>query len=162
MSDALGGPQVRETTLREQANAPRIGRARFIGNAIGMALLVLLIEIALAAVGLKEMVAMGPQEVALPNRWVALAGAVLLFLCLVDLAVRRRHDRNRSGVDAALLLLLISAIGIAPRFHALDGIPALAGAAVAALAGFYLLVVLAILPGTKGANRYGPDPRLPH
>jgi len=160
MTDALGGPRAKEPTLREQANAPRIGRARFIGHAVGLVLLIGLIEIGLTVAGLKETLPVGAQEVALPSRWVGLAGSVLLFLCLADLAIRRRRDRGRGGVDAAALLLLLTLIGVAVRFQPLTGIPAIAAAAVSVLAGLYLLVVLAILPGTRGPNEYGPDPRL--
>lgn len=159
MTDALEGPRANGPTLSEQANSPRIGRARFIGNAIGAVLLILLLTIAASFAGLKETLQMGPRELSVPNHWASLVAGVLVFLCLVDLAVRRRHDRSQSGADcAALLFLLLLMFGTA-RFGLLASIPAVAIAAVGALAGLYLLVVLAILPGTNGPNRYGPDPR---
>jgi uncharacterized membrane protein YhaH (DUF805 family) len=35
----------------------------------------------------------------------------------------------------------------------------MAVAAVAGVSGLYLLVMLALLPGSRGDNRYGPPPR---
>jgi uncharacterized membrane protein YhaH (DUF805 family) len=160
MTDALEGPRVKDVTLREQANAPRIGRARFIGNAIGIVLLILLIEVGLAFAGLKEEAPSGASGAILPSRWVSLAGSALAFLCLVDLAVRRRHDRGESGVDCAALLLLLELIFAASLFGLLASIPLAVTAAIAGLAGLYLLVVLAVLRGNTGPNAYGQDPRL--
>ena len=159
MTDALEGPRVKEPTLAEQANAPRIGRARFIGHAVGAVLLILLVEVGLSLVGFKEVRQMGTAEMTLPNRWVVLVGSVLVFLCLLDLALRRRHDRGRTGAGAAIALLALELISVASAFGLLTGILSVAAAAVCGIAGLYLLVVLAILPGTRGPNRYGPDPR---
>jgi uncharacterized membrane protein YhaH (DUF805 family) len=159
MTDALEGPRVNGPTLREQANSPRIGRARFIGNAIGAVLLLLLLALAAGFAGLKETLQIGPQQASVPNHWVSLVAGILAFLCLVDLAVRRRHDRGQSGTDCAALLFLLLLIFGAARFGLLASIPAVAIAAVGVLAGLYLLVALAILPGSNGPNRYGPDPR---
>lgn len=160
MTDALEGPRGRETSLREQANSPRIGRARFIGNAIGIVLLILLIEVGLTFAGLKEAAPSGATGAILPSRWVSLAGSVLAFLCLVDLAVRRRHDRGESGADCVALLLLLELIFAASQFGLLASIPLAVTAAIAGLAGLYLLVVLAALRGNTGPNTYGQDPRL--
>lgn len=161
MTDALEGRRAKGPTLREQANWPRIGRARFIGNVVGIALLVLLVEVALTFAGFKDTIRAPQGELSLPNRWVVLAGSLVLFVCQLDLAVRRRHDRGKSGVDVAVVLILLEALGVAAIFGLLVAIPTVATAAVSAVAGVYLLVVLAILPGDKGPNRYGPDPRLP-
>ena len=90
----------------------------------------------------------------------SLAGSALAFLCLVDLAVRRRHDRGESGVDCAALLLLLELIFAASLFGLLASIPLAVTAAIAGLAGLYLLVVLAVLRGNTGPNAYGQDPRL--
>jgi uncharacterized membrane protein YhaH (DUF805 family) len=160
MTDALEGPPVRQATLREQANAPRIGRARFIGNAAGIVLLILAIEIGLAFAGFRQVPPAKMPWLTLPNHWVALGGSVLAFLCLTDLAVRRRHDRGESGADCVALLFLLELIYGTSLFGLLASIPPAAIAAIAGLAGLYLVVTLAVLPGDKSANPYGPDPRL--
>lgn len=53
---------------------------------------------------------------------------------IVVTSVKRCHDRGRSG--CFLLICFIPLVG-----------------------GLWLFVELALLPGTKGANRFGPDPR---
>ena len=158
MTDALEGPRAKNVTLREQANAPRIGRARFIGNAIGAILLVLVIEVALTVAGFKETLKTSQGELSLPNQWVSLVGSGLIFLCLLDLAVRRRHDRDRSGIDVALILVVLEVLNVAVTLR-LAPVSLYLGAGLTGIACLYLLVVLAILPGSKGPNRYGPDPR---
>lgn len=64
----------------------------------------------------------------------ALVGVVLLatFLPTIALQVRRFHDQDRPG--ALVLLNLIPSVGN------------------------IAVMVFMSLPGTKGANRYGPDP----
>ena len=97
---------------------------------------------------------------------------VWLFLLIPSLAVtvRRLHDSNRSGwwvVGPALpyalgWIALIAALG--------EGKPALSPAAASlamiAILAFLLamlfgvvLLVLTLLDGTPGANKYGPDPK---
>lgn len=169
MTDALEGPQVKKATLREQANSQRVGRGRFIGNAAGIVLLLVLIEVGLTFAGLKQSLQIGKgmfglhREVTLtlPSPWAIIAGSVVLLLCLLDLAVRRRHDRGQSGADTAAILVLLELIGVGYASGLLVGAPPMVVLAVAGIALLYLLVALAVLPGDKGANKYGPDPRLP-
>lgn len=159
MTNALEGTEVPKPTLREQANAARIGRARCIGHVVGYVLIIALIEIGLTFAGLKETRQMGATAVTVPNHWVALAGSVVLLLALIDLAIRRRHDRGRSGVDAFVALLLLEAAYLGTVLGPVAPIPPMAVAAVAGVCGLYLLVMLALLPGNRGDNRYGPPPR---
>ncbi len=160
MTDALEGTAPPKPTLRDEANAARIGRARFIGHAVGVALIVALVEIGLAAAGLRETRPAGPATLTLPDHWVVLAGSLVLLLALLDLAVRRRHDRGRRGIDAVIALLLLEAALVAGPFGLLPpSVPPAAASAVAGLAGLYLLLMLVLLPGNKGDNRYGPPPR---
>jgi len=154
MTDALEGTAPPKPSLRDEANAQRIGRAHFIGHAVGMTLIIAAIVIGLTFAGLKDMA--GTGSTTLPNHWVALVASLLWLLAMVDLATRRRHDRNRSGLDSLVLLLLLEAIYVAGLFGLMRGAAALTGPVLAALIGLYLLVVLAILPGSKGENRYGP------
>jgi uncharacterized membrane protein YhaH (DUF805 family) len=168
MTDALEGPRARRVTLREQANAHRVGRARFIGNTVGILLLVILIEVGLTFAGLKQSIVLNRGTLGLrrdlilvlPDFWAAIAGSVLLLLGLVDLAVRRRHDRGQSGADAAAILVLLELIGAGYASGLLIGAPLTVTLPIIGIAVLYLLVALTVLPGDKGANRYGPNPRL--
>jgi uncharacterized membrane protein YhaH (DUF805 family) len=163
MTDALGGSTPATPTLKDDANAARIGRARFIGHTIGFALIVAVIAIGLTALGLKQTLpAGGAASMTLPNHWVILGGSLLLMFALLDLAVRRRHDRGRSGVDAVIALILLEAALVLRLFGLLPpSVPPIAVSAVAGLCGLYLLLMLVLLPGSKGDNRYGPPPRRP-
>jgi uncharacterized membrane protein YhaH (DUF805 family) len=160
MTDALGGSAPATPTLKDDANASRIGRARFIGHSIGFVLIVAVIEIGLTAAGLKQTLPAGSAaSMTLPNHWVILAGSLLLMFALLDLAVRRRHDRGRSGIDAVLALLLLEAALMLRLFGLLPpSVPPVAVSAVAGLCGLYLLLMLVLLPGSKSDNRYGPPP----
>lgn len=59
--------------------------------------------------------------------------AVILFLPTIAVGIRRLHDGNRTG-----LLIFLGAIPFV---------------------GWLILVYFNILPGTKGKNQHGPDPR---
>ena len=160
MAHALQGAEAPKPTLREEANAARIGRSRFIGHAVGFILIVLVIEIALTFAGLKETRQMGAQSITVPNHWLALAGSVVLLLALMDLAIRRRHDRGRSGIDAFIALLLLEAAFLTTIMGPLPPqVPPIAVSAVAGIAGLYLFVVLMILPSNRHINRYGAPPK---
>lgn len=90
---------------------------------------------------------------------------LVLLIPVFALFVRRVHDQNRSGWWG--LLLPLSVLLSVPRIVAeLDGdvhtiiaqktTPVGIAMGLCAIAIF----VLCLLPGTEGANRYGPDPRL--
>ena len=82
---------------------------------------------------------------------------VLIFIPNFALFVRRLNDQGRSDPWAiALPIALLASIFSASFSHAGymtngDLVSAIANAA---------LLLLAALPGTKGPNRYGPDPRI--
>jgi uncharacterized membrane protein YhaH (DUF805 family) len=82
--------------------------------------------------------------------------AVLVWL---DLIVRRRHDRGRSGIDGLIWMALLVASQVAWVIPSVP--PSVAGwLNLLVYAGaIYLFVVLVILPGNRGENRYGPVPR---
>ena len=162
MAGALEGTPAAKPRLSEQANAPRIGRARFIGHAIGYGLIVALIGLGLGLAGLRQTVTIAGQSPPMSFTTLQPIPAIILaavfYLALLDLVIRRRHDRNRSGSDGAIGLALAFAatvLNVVGLFSAaalwLDG--------AVALVALYLLVVCAILPGTDGPNRYGADPR---
>lgn len=178
MTDALEGPRVNGPTLSEQANSPRIGRARFIGNGVGFLILFMAISAAISAVHTR--LAGGGWVVSLPffrtstdltfsppSLHIGMIGpnvvadSVLLVvatLLWMDLIVRRRRDRGRSGVDGVVWQVLFLLSQGLYQLHIL--IPVVRWLdLVLAVGAVYLFVVLVILPGTNGPNRYGPDPR---
>jgi uncharacterized membrane protein YhaH (DUF805 family) len=159
MTNALEGEAAAKPSLRQEANAQRIGRSRFIGHTVGVLLLVVVVAAALSFAGFRQTVQMGPQAATLPNVWVALGGLAVLLLALLDLGVRRRHDRNRSGVDCAVALMVLAGLAVAGLFGRLSRIEAMAAEAVAAVLILYLVLMLALLPGNRGPNRYGAPPR---
>ena len=94
--------------------------------------------------------------------------ALAVFL-LAAAVVRRLHDRNRSGLWGAIpLVFLVTGFALMPRLFR-----NFASAEVADFTLFFalfannllyllslvVLVVLLIGRGTRGPNRYGPDPR---
>lgn len=106
--------------------------------------------------------------------WIGVVGAVLgaLFILLAAAAVvRRLHDGNRSGWWAFPVALLniasqVSSLAMlaAGKLNPVPGKPFAATQQsfgviqFAALLALVLLVVLLVLPGTEGDNRFGADP----
>lgn len=86
------------------------------------------------------------------------------------LLVKRRHDRNSSGRDVLVYFAAMFTVSAwqatgAPMAD-VDGetmpVPDPFMISLIFLAfGIYMLVVLGLLKGTDGANRYGPDPLQP-
>ena len=81
--------------------------------------------------------------------------ALWLLLPTVSVSTRRLHDRNLSGWWQVLPLAAVLP-AIAGAVLGADALLVLAGSA-AALASLGLLVVY-VLKGTTGPNRFGPDP----
>ncbi|HVX81727.1 MAG TPA: DUF805 domain-containing protein [Devosiaceae bacterium] len=164
----------------------RIGRKTWWLASIALAVVILIIEfLILPLIGLSPManlaaVAGGDAAAASAaitdsvhkGAWVGLIVYVVFGLPIVALGVKRRHDRDNSGMDfmifyaIALLVNLAGALGIGYTMMdvgngitiptpslPLTGINVLLG-----LFGLYLLVVLGFLKGTTGSNQYGPDP----
>lgn len=170
MSYALQGAPKQSATLTEQANGHRLCRSMFIGHTAGYLLIFAVIIGALAYFGFTQPVsydavlAVAEPPVVLHYGYVGLHPyatlglAALGFIIWTDLTVRRRHDRNRSGVEVVIwqILLLASVI-----LHTFGNAPDIVGYldAVLVLGGLYLFVVLVILPGNREENRYGPIPR---
>lgn len=106
--------------------------------------------------------------------WLGLVSAVLgvVFMLLIAAAVvRRLHDGNRTGwwaLPVALLNILsqVSSLAMlaAGKLTPVPGKPFAAAQQsfgliqFAALLALVILVVVLILPGTDGDNRFGPDP----
>ena len=112
-----------------------------------------------------------------PGAMVAMGGLALLIYALyailqlaflipsLAVAVRRLHDTNRSGwwilAPLAPYFLVIIAASMAvssPDSAGFAGVVALLGGLAALGLGITVLVFM-FLEGTKGPNRYGPDPK---
>lgn len=78
---------------------------------------------------------------------IAFTALVLFILAIIipslAVQVRRLHDRDMSG----WWLLLLYTLTLLP---------------IVGFLAFIAILVLAILPGTRGPNRFGPDPKDPH
>lgn len=170
MSQALEGTPRPGLTLTEQANGQRIGRAMFIGHTAGWLIILGLTVAALVATGFVApgryyavfAVTQPPTVIDVPvmglTPWATLAVMIAAMLVWTDLTIRRRHDRGRSGVDAAIFQILLLASVI---IHSFANAPDIVGwlDALLALYGVYLFVVLVLLPGNRKENRYGPVPK---
>jgi uncharacterized membrane protein YhaH (DUF805 family) len=86
--------------------------------------------------------------------------AIITAYPSLALAIKRRHDRNNNGYDAAALIILgvvysiLSALGVVPIGGAIQMVFGI----VFLVLGIYVIVQLGFLKGTAGANNYGPDP----
>lgn len=102
--------------------------------------------------------------------------SIVLFLVFLypgaALAIKRRHDRNSSGLDVwiyyglSLITLVLTALGVGmtPTDFGNGVVMNMPGPIITGLNlimgvyAIYLLVVLGFLKGTAGPNNYGPDP----
>lgn len=89
--------------------------------------------------------------------WAGLIISILMAWPWIALGVKRRHDRDFSGNDmlafATLMLLsqLLSALGVSGFFATALNI-------VLTVWSICLLILLGLLKGTSGENRFGQDP----
>jgi uncharacterized membrane protein YhaH (DUF805 family) len=103
--------------------------------------------------------------------WVGLVMFIIFLYPSAAISIKRRHDRNNSGLDVWIYFLLVlvtqivSALGIGMSTMDVGGasIPVpgpiiIALGTITGIYGIYLLVVLGFLKGTAGPNNYGPDP----
>lgn len=150
----------------------RIGRGRFWLGLLGLGV----VTTALAAYLLSEVFgqsydALQPAALAKPAQQLMALVSIILLYPLLAVTVKRLHDRGR-GAWSALPVVLA---GLLPAAAVMGGLAGRAGDVVAgrgspleiigvALFGLMLLVIvidLGFLPGQKGVNRFGPDPRAP-
>jgi uncharacterized membrane protein YhaH (DUF805 family) len=170
MSTALEGTPKPTVTLTDQANGQRIPRSMFIGHTAGYLIILVLAVAALAFAGFVQptsydavfAVTTPPTVIHFPymglHPYAVIGLSVIAMLVWTDLTVRRRHDRGRSGVDAVIFQILLLASVV---IHTFANAPDIVGwlDALLVLYGLYLFVVLVLLPGNRGENRYGPVPR---
>lgn len=88
-----------------------------------------------------------------------------LFMFMPNLAVgvRRLHDIDRTGWWLLLPVGMSVAggvIGVALATSRSGGGAPMALAAIGLIVGAIVLFVFTLLPGTRGGNRFGPDPRI--
>jgi uncharacterized membrane protein YhaH (DUF805 family) len=94
-----------------------------------------------------------------------LLGLLLIFavpvipitISSIAVAIKRLHDRNKSGWWLLLFYLLPGVIGNIGPYTGLDFVFQLASLALS----IWALVELGFLRGTSGRNQYGPDPLVP-
>ena len=170
MSQALEGTPKPVVTLTDQANGLRIPRSMFIGHTVGYLIVLALLIAALSFAHFTQptsydavfAVTVPPTVIHLPyiglHPYAVIGLSVIAMFVWSDLTIRRRHDRGRSGVDAAIFQILLLASVI---IHTFGNAPDIVGYLDAFLVvfGLYLFFVLVILPGNRGENRYGPVPR---
>ena len=150
----------------------RIGRLRmwaFLGIALGVELLVISAQLAPFELrgGDARNWPVGPSWS--PQSAVALALWCTLgfFICWTTLAVsaKRLHDRGRSawwllffyGVPTAVIIAMKTLLPLGPHSPAAF-LPLISGIVVFQATVAWLWVETLFLPGTRGANRFGPDP----
>jgi uncharacterized membrane protein YhaH (DUF805 family) len=103
--------------------------------------------------------------------WASLILFIVFAYPMYCLYVKRRHDKDNSGLDAIIYLVVIAltllsqALGFAYSVGDMGGIPMATPTMVFSVLGLvmlvysiYMLVVLGFLKGTAGPNQYGPDP----
>lgn len=106
-----------------------------------------------------------PFVMAYPHKhmWVTLVFGIVLLWPSFALAVKRAHDRGRSGrLEVAMIAIgaVLGWSGVALLSY--DLISAATYLVLICLCGppsLYVLVAVGFLPGTPGANAYGPDPK---
>jgi len=84
--------------------------------------------------------------------------ALATFIPSLAVGVRRLHDTDRSGwwILAVLVAIVPGAV-----LMAVNLVVGMAAIAVGALGASILLIVYMCQDGTRGDNRYGPDPKSP-
>jgi len=103
--------------------------------------------------------------------WASLILFVIFAYPLAAISIKRRHDRNNSGLDVwaylglTVIVLLVQALGFGSAMTDIGGMtvpmpsPLMSILSIiVGILGIYLLVVLGFLKGTPGPNGYGPDP----
>lgn len=89
---------------------------------------------------------------------------VASFVMTLSASVRRLHDINRTGWWTALpygclvlgLVLAIVGVATSPDIYMIGVV-----ISMLSMLCFIVLIVFYIMPGTVGANRFGPDPLAP-
>ncbi|MEO1551071.1 MAG: DUF805 domain-containing protein [Pseudomonadota bacterium] len=117
----------------------------------------ILMMVGLAGAASLVLFAMG-ERAPLLLRWSVLCllglGLLWLYVAQISVIVRRLHDRNLSGFWLLGYLGLAMLGGLSGLFST----TIIMGLSGLTLVSSVLLLVVVAIRGTKGANRYGPDP----
>lgn len=150
----------------------RANRMDFWMVSIGLSLLHMVIAmLAGLFVGMLVGNRLAPEHQIVAAALLSLAVQLLFLWPITAVAVRRSHDRNMSGWWYGAFALFSLAAGLAGLVLELRGVtPQSEGEATVFAAIAYLeiglwllfLVLLGFLPGTRGANRFGPAPNSRH
>jgi uncharacterized membrane protein YhaH (DUF805 family) len=146
----------------------RINRAKYWGAAVFWAVISLIVFGVIGVMLIKDVVALGAEPTGPEIVRVFLSyglGLVVIFLVVVvpmivsgfAIGIKRLHDRDQSGWWILLFYAgpsVAGAIGQASGSDAVSLILSLVSFAIS----IWALVVLGFLRGTRGPNRYGPDP----
>jgi uncharacterized membrane protein YhaH (DUF805 family) len=95
------------------------------------------------------------------GKWLFVAVGAVYVLSVVALGIKRLHDRDKSGWRLLIFFLVPGlSYALADTFvgPADDAMLAVALYAIGIAAGVWAFIELGLLPGTRGQNRYGPDP----
>lgn len=88
-------------------------------------------------------------ELIFSTQMISIGVQVVFLLPSLAAGARRLHDTDRPGYYLALPLISIPFALLGPQYWAM-----------ALLFSLALLLLLLCLPGQRGPNRYGPDPRM--
>lgn len=132
----------------------RAPRAEYWWYFLGTLIAYLVVSIIENVVGLDGMV--GPYG---PISLILMLGLLVPGLAVT---VRRLHDTDRSGcwVLVAVVPYFILGVmaGMATAAGSMAGLAGVGLLGLVAMAGVIVLLVFMVLQGTRGSNRYGPDP----
>ncbi|MSU91309.1 DUF805 domain-containing protein [Rhodobacteraceae bacterium 2CG4] len=90
-----------------------------------------------------------PLEIFLETKMITTGVGVAFLLPTLAAGSRRLHDTGRPGWLLAIPFLALPLYAVGP-----------AAFGTGLLFGIAVLVLLLCMPGQRGANRYGPDPKL--
>lgn len=140
----------------------RFNRARYWG-ATGIFALVTIAFVVLAILTLPPPADWSPEDSALILLFVvAFAAAIPLFISSLAIAVKRLHDRDRSGHWLWLFYFASPLLSAIAEVSKVGGPVFLLAAVVLSPLAFGLsiwgFVEIGILKGTNGPNRFGDDP----
>jgi len=125
----------------------RLPRSKFIGLSLGLSFAGALIAMPLTFI---------PGRVTLIPFFAIVALVDALWILA---AIRRLHDRNRSGWWVCLYAVAaLVAYGLATAFSGARHAAVLAGTVVNLAVVVWIIVDLYALRGDRGPNRFGPDP----
>lgn len=139
----------------------RIGRIAFW---IGMILLAVLTPFSIATV-MSDNPARETLSAVRTYGFSGFVWSLALIFAVAAILVKRLHDRGKSGLYAALFYLPAAATAL--TYFGADGLPLTADiiswtswiAWLAGATGLGFLLSLGFMPGQRGSNKYGPDPR---